>query len=119
MRISSSMIQSSQKRMYESDVYNKHVKKSADEDKAEAMSSENDNEIALTENTVLVKNEDTYSIERIVDAENREVLQEVDIDSDYGKALKKYTERQDKTPVENEFTRLNTSIKTMNLSDYI
>ncbi len=119
MRISSNMIQSSQKRMYESDVYNKHIKDTEKDDLVQTETSEDNHETMLTENTVLVQNEDTYSIELIGKGDERQVLQEIAMDSDYGKALKQYSERKEKSPVETEFTRLNTSIKTMNLSDYI
>ncbi len=116
MRISSNMIQSSQDRMYASDVYQKHIKDDEDND---STASETGTKYALTDNTILVQNEDTYSIELIGDSDERTLLQEIAMDSDYGQQLKQLVDRTEKETEETEFTRLNTSIKAMNLSDYI
>lgn len=119
MRVTSSMMQRSQRQMIESETYNKYMKNHRDEEDDEKKSSETDNETMLTENTVLVKSEDSYRVELIGESDERKILHEVDIDSDYGKELEKLTKRPRASLVENEFSRINRSIKSMNLSDYI
>lgn len=119
MRVTSGMMQASQRQMFESETYNKYMKNHRDEEDDEKKSSEADNETMLTDNIVLVESEDSFRVEQIDASDERKILHEVDLDSDYGQELKKLTKRPETSAIENEFSKLNRSIKSMSLSDYI
>ena len=120
MRITSAMQHASLIQMQTSDIYKKYMttlnKKSKDDKKA---TNYNESSIKLTSNIIVQKKENTYILSKIDNNNEKTILNEVMANTKLGRAFEDYFKTNKSPELNDNLSKINSSIKTMSLVNYL